>query len=167
MFKDKDLIALVVEYHKLKCENEELTKKNEALSDEINKLKVAFAEKRENVLTVFTVTSSMLSSRTYHLLNPNGVNIGLEKILAEHGLKIITDWCNGNHCVEVGEQKFYTNPYCEAARSELELMQGEASTLEAKIKELTSEVKWLEGRIEKAGGLKKKRGIIGFKPYWK
>lgn len=160
-------MALVEEYHKLKCENEELTKKNEALSNEINKLKVAFAEKRENVLTVFTITHSMFSTRTYHLLNPKGVNIGLEKILADHELKIITDWSNGEYCVKVGTQEFYANPYCEAARSKLELMQGEASTLEAKIKELTSEVKWLEGRIKKSGGLKSKRRILGFKPYWK
>lgn len=166
---EKDLLKLFEEMHKLKLENEKLNKENRELKAALDKKAEDFFKAQDDC--VFSYTSSDILGRivVYKIFNPTNVDADVRALLKDDGIQVCRSFGRsfGRNTirVEVGGIRYYTNPYCDDARRNIESLRNEISSLQKEARELEAEVEWLRKSAEENVKPKRSGGILGFKPY--
>lgn len=166
---EKDLLKLFEEMHKLKLENEKLNIENSELKAALGKKAEDFFKAQDDCVFSYTSSNFLGNTVEYKIFNPTNVDADVRALLKGEGIQVIRSFGWGcrsdNPSVKVGGIRYYTNPYCDDARKNLESLQNEISSLQKEARELAAEVEWLRKSAEE-NGKPKSRGILGFrKPY--
>lgn len=168
---NKDLVKVFEEMHKLKLENEKLDKENKNLKIALDKKAKEFFEAEDNCIYSY-ISSDMLGSTVlYRIFNPTAdVDANIRALLKDGGIEIMRSCFDGGNStsrVKVDGIEYYSNPYCEEAREILEKLQNKEVSLRAEVASLAKEAEWLEEKVVKNGGQKRRWGMLGFKPYFR